>query len=102
MSYAELREQHFAEALSWALMNPEKEDPFTMRRFTAMSEQDIPRVDHTQPIHDDCCRCRTCKPALVGNNTAQARDLIAGLIVATPVSVILWAIIIAISRVYGW
>jgi hypothetical protein len=101
MSYAEIREQHFAEALSWALMNPEKEDPFTMRRFTTMSERDIPRVDHTKPIHDDRCRCRLCMPSYVGNNTAQASDLLAGLIVATPLSALLWVLFWLTTQVFG-
>jgi hypothetical protein len=27
------------------------------------------RVDHTAPLHDGFCRCRTCKPSLVGNRS---------------------------------
>lgn len=34
-------------------------------------------VDHRNPIHDQFCRCRTCKPGLVASHRSASRPLIA-------------------------
>ena len=46
-----------------------------------MSFDYIAPVDHRQPIHDQLCRCRACKPPLVGvGRTSLLVWLVAGCI----------------------
>lgn len=42
-------------------------------------------VDHTAPLHDGFCRCTTCKPSLVGDQSSarnRVRVATAGMFVA--------------------
>lgn len=40
-------------------------------------------VDHASPIHDHFCRCRSCKPPLVGQRSQNAlRAKVAGTVIA--------------------
>ena len=33
----------------------------------------LPRVDHQRPIHDQFCRCRTCKPPRIARGSEVRR-----------------------------
>ena len=39
-----------------------------------MTRRLVRAVDHRRPIHDGFCRCRTCKPPLVGQHARTRRD----------------------------
>lgn len=38
------------------------------------------RVDHAAPLHDGFCRCRTCKPSLVGQRSDNLLRVRVGLV----------------------
>ena len=67
---------------------------FYHRRATA-------HVDHRNPIHDGVCRCRACKPALVGQRPRVSHELIAAAIVLVPVGLIVWGFAYATLRLSG-
>ena len=45
-------------------------------------------VDHTNPIHDQLCRCSSCKPSLVGERSGTIREFKLTLVFVTFVAAI--------------
>ncbi len=45
-------------------------------------------VDHRTPLHDHLCRCRVCKPSLVGKRGRVARIVAMAIVIDAAVAVI--------------